>query len=330
VRREQQSLGWRGGTVDPAAYDVSILTNPWVCAGDVPPTDYTHGVVYDMVPNLVSAQALDLVEFFDVTGFAHEHHLGYEFYERHARTLTCISDCTRRDLLRFYLRDECHRAVVDIPFDIADGAARVPERRHRDTGAEARILLVNPLDHRKNLVGIRAALLSVARNRPLAVSVVGRERVGWSAAETFFGELTGAGISVEWFRGASDDRLDALYAGSDVLLFPSLYEGLGLPILEAQAHGLPVVSASTSSCGEVNLNPLLATDPADHAAIAAALERSLSTGREVLRGTELRAAQDAFIAERGRGLHWGAPALAGPPAVGRSREAATSLAGTHS
>lgn len=304
-----QRLQWRGHTPRPRDYDVSVLTNPWICADDVPPDDYTHAVVYDLVPNLVSAGALDLGEFIDVAAFAHDHHRGFEFYADFAATVSCISDCTRRDLLRFYLRDEPDRAVVDIPFDSRQNDRDVRGGHGRGAQERAHVLLVNPLDHRKNPVGIADALVELADDVPLTVSVVGRERMPWHAATAFFEDLTDAGIEVAWFRGASDDRLEALYAEADVLLFPSLYEGLGLPILEAQAHGLPVVSSSTSSCGEINLNPSLTAPPQDHDALVAALSVVLADGGpgpDVLTGDALRGALDAFLEESGRGLPWGA------------------------
>lgn len=306
-------LAWSGDTARPADYDVSVLTNPWMCASAVPPDDYTHGITYDLVPNLVSSGALDLGEFVDVASFAHDHHLGYAFFEQYAAIISCISECTRRDLLRYYLRDDPSRAVVDVPFDSGQNGRAVRTGTPGAAGGPAHVLLVNPLDHRKNLVGIQEVLTTLAGDRPLQVSVVGRERMPWHAAEAFFTDLTAAGVSMSWFRGASDARLDALYEEADALLFPSLYEGLGLPILEAQAHGLPVVSSSTSSCGEINLNPQLTAEPLDTAALVAAMHACLDGEPGVRRGTELREALDTFLVEHGRGLPWGTDDGSVPP-----------------
>jgi hypothetical protein len=302
---EAEVWAWRGDEVAPGDYQVSVLTNPWMCARDVPPDDFTHGIVYDLVPNLVSAAALDLREFVDVNSFAHEHQVGYEFYEAHARTLACISESTRRDLLRFYLRGQDDRAVVDIPFEVPPTADDADETPQAQEGRPARVLLVNALDQRKNITGIRTILTTLARERPLSVSVVGRERMPWHSVRAFFSVLAEAGITVEWFRGASDDRLNSLYRWADVLLFPSLYEGLGLPILEAQQHGLPVVSSSTSSCGEINLNSGLTADPLDLPTLVDASRRCLDRDEDILRGGALRAAVDDLVMKQGRGLPWG-------------------------
>jgi glycosyltransferase involved in cell wall biosynthesis len=66
----------------------------------------------------------------------------------------------------------------------------------------------------------------------------------------------------------SNDRLSALYQAATVLLYPSLEEGFGLPILEGLAHGLPVVASRTSSLPEVGGDAVLYPDPLDPADIA--------------------------------------------------------------
>jgi glycosyltransferase involved in cell wall biosynthesis len=65
----------------------------------------------------------------------------------------------------------------------------------------------------------------------------------------------------------------ALLSGAKALVFPSLYEGFGFPVLEAQACGTPVVCAGTSSLPEVAGDGALLIDPLDARAIAGALER---------------------------------------------------------
>jgi glycosyltransferase involved in cell wall biosynthesis len=89
-------------------------------------------------------------------------------------------------------------------------------------------------------------------------------------------------------RVDSDDGTPALMSGALALAFPSLYEGFGLPALEAMACGTPVLASSTSSLPEVVGDAGLLIDPLDVDAIAGGLER-------LARDTELRRA----LAERG-------------------------------
>src|SRR5205823_12245107 len=73
------------------------------------------------------------------------------------------------------------------------------------------------------------------------------------------------------------EDLEALYAAAEALVFPSLYEGFGLPVLEAMRRGLPVVTAAVSSLPEVGGEAaVFVDDPLDPEALAAALERALS------------------------------------------------------
>jgi len=70
--------------------------------------------------------------------------------------------------------------------------------------------------------------------------------------------------------------LPALYNGADLFVFPSLYEGFGLPVLEAMACGTPVITSNTSSLPEVAGDAALLVDPYDVDAIAEAMRRVLT------------------------------------------------------
>src|SRR6185436_7930623 len=93
------------------------------------------------------------------------------------------------------------------------------------------------------------------------------------------------------------DDLVHLYRGADLFAYPSLYEGFGLPIVEAMACGTPVVTADVASLPEIAGNATLLVDPRDVAALADAIARGI--GDSALRG-RLRAAG----LERARGFTW--------------------------
>ena len=115
-------------------------------------------------------------------------------------------------------------------------------------------------------------------------------------------ELVAAGGDRPQFRdegGASavrslghvpDDQLPGLYAGAECFVLPSLYEGFGLPCVEAMACGTPVVASNAGALPETCGDAALLVDPTDQTAIADAVERAI--GDERLRAAGLaRAAQ---------------------------------------
>jgi glycosyltransferase involved in cell wall biosynthesis len=92
----------------------------------------------------------------------------------------------------------------------------------------------------------------------------------------------------EWVDAAELEGLYALAAG---VVFPSLYEGFGLPVLEAMARGVPVACSDRSSLPEVAGDAALLFDPEDVAAIAAAIERLLGDASDLARAGHERAGQ---------------------------------------
>jgi glycosyltransferase involved in cell wall biosynthesis len=89
------------------------------------------------------------------------------------------------------------------------------------------------------------------------------------------------------FTGFVDDQaLPRLYSGADIFVYPSLYEGFGLPVLEAMACGAPVITSNVSSMPEVAGGAALLVDPCSTAELADAMLRL--AGDEQLRG-QLRA-----------------------------------------
>jgi len=200
-------------------------------------------------------------------------------YCRRADHIIAISDCTRRDLVAAYdlPRDKItviHEAAA--PRFRPQPAERVAAVR-QSYGLSGRYLLfVGTIEPRKNLTRLLRAFEVLHRQGMIDdLVVVGRR--GW-LYDDFFATLERSPVrhAVRLPGFVPDRDLPAVYAGAEALVFPSLYEGFGLPALEAMACGTPVACSGTSSLPEVGGAAALYFDPASDESIVKTIRRLLS------------------------------------------------------
>ncbi len=225
------------------------------------------------------------------------HDLGYEYFPeahprrqlsylrwstrhnaRAGRRVIADSQATRDDLLKFYATAPARIAViypgrdpelkrVDDPTAIAAALAKY--------GIQSPYLLyLGTLQPRKNLVRLVEAFVTSELYAGYSLVLAGKH--GWLADPLLAAirgrpSAVGGRILLPGYIGETEK--DALLSGATALLFPSLYEGFGFPILEAQACGTPVLCSNTSSLPEVAGDGALLVDPLDTAALAAAMRR---------------------------------------------------------
>ncbi len=136
-------------------------------------------------------------------------------------------------------------------------------------------LFVGTLQPRKNVERLLDAYLSLPAPLRAERQLVIVGAVGWRC-ETLLARIELArqqGENVVWLAELTGaEALRHVYAGAGVFVFPSLYEGFGLPVLEAFASGVPVVAANTSSLPEVTQGAALDVDPLAVGEIAAAMQ----------------------------------------------------------
>lgn len=136
------------------------------------------------------------------------------------------------------------------------------------------ILHVGTLEPRKNISTLLDAYLML--NNPPPLLLVGR--MGWLFDETMtrIKQLQADGKPIIWRDDIDDESLPAVYACANLLVLPSLYEGFGLPPLEAMACGVPVVVSNTSSLPEVVGDAGLLIHPEQPDMLAEAIHRALT------------------------------------------------------
>ena len=130
------------------------------------------------------------------------------------------------------------------------------------------VLAVGTLEPRKNL----ARSVKAAAQIGVDLRVVGAR--GWGGVEA-------RGANVTWLGEVDDDELARQYRGALCVVYPSLYEGFGLPVLEAMACGAAVVTSAGGATGEVAGDAAVLVDPLDVGAIAGGIEAAIARSNEL-------------------------------------------------
>jgi glycosyltransferase involved in cell wall biosynthesis len=200
------------------------------------------------------------------------------FAVRHAARLIAVSQATKNDLVKLYQAGEqqvtvVHHGVEALP------AARGEGRKANAATALARlptryILAIGTIQPRKNYARLIEAYASL-RYTPDEVALVIAGKPGWRAEHVAAIRAQAEQAGVILAGHVSEQEKSALLANATAYVFPSLYEGFGMPILEAQAAGVPVITSNTSSCPEVAGDGALLVDPLDTHAISAAIQQLL-------------------------------------------------------
>jgi glycosyltransferase involved in cell wall biosynthesis len=145
------------------------------------------------------------------------------------------------------------------------------------------VLFVGTLEPRKNLVRLVRAYRRAAASGEAPHALILAGPIGWNS-EPLHRELRAPGAGRVILTGeVSAEDLDALYRGASAFVYPSLYEGFGLPVLEAMARGIPVIASSTSSLPEVAGDAAILVDPRSVEGLAEAIGRLLTDRAEAER-----------------------------------------------
>jgi glycosyltransferase involved in cell wall biosynthesis len=249
--------------------------------------------VYDLIPLLLPRQSTLRARLL-VRGAA-------RLALHSSQSVMAISEATRRDfLVHFRLQPEKIRAI---PL-AADPVFR-PQPREAIAAARARyglperyVLYLGSNKPHKNLERLVEAWALLQPRGPVSSAgqlptlvIAGAWDNRYPEARQRADSLS-LGEQIRWLGPAPETDLPALYGGAMLFAFPSLYEGFGLPVLEAMACGTPVVCSNSSSLPEVAGDAALMADPLDTEMLAMSLRQALEDEslREDLRAKGLRQA----------------------------------------
>ena len=192
---------------------------------------------------------------------------------RNGDLIITVSQSTANDILMHF--PFCANKIKAIPLASAIGENNKIKERQIDTAQY--VLFVGTIEPRKNIKNMLRAYAALAKSLKQKYKFILVGDIGWGNIELdkLLVELNLTPF-VEWRSFVKNEELSALYQNAYCLLFPSLYEGFGLPIVEAQSFGVPVITSNISSMPEVVGKGGFLIEPCSIESIKNALERLLS------------------------------------------------------
>ena len=193
---------------------------------------------------------------------------------KRADSIICISESTRRDLLEYIDVDEAKVSVVYLGFDKQPVDKTQLTNRAQMANNKPILLYVGSRAGYKNFSGLVRAMASSARLKNTFQLVAFGGGPFTAAEQRFFNDLGFRSDSISQ-TGGTDEVLNDYYQKATAFVFPSIYEGFGLPPLEAMAQGCPVISSNSSSMPEVIGDAGVYFDPLAIEDITQVLEKTL-------------------------------------------------------
>lgn len=200
---------------------------------------------------------------------------------RHANHIIAISESTKADILRFYKVPEEKISVVYQPvngvyyeakaelsqFDKLmtspqdlQGVGEQCPKELKPADGKPYMLYVGSINSRKNLMGIVKAMELLPADLQIPLTIVGEGKEYKHEVEQYIAEHHLEHL-FQWTSAIDSTSLKRLYANATLFLYPSFYEGFGLPVVEALLSGCPVLTSNTSSLPEAGGPGSLKVDP---------------------------------------------------------------------
>jgi len=222
-------------------------------------------------------------------------------YCRYADAFIAVANAVKADAVHYVKADPkkifpIHNAIDPKQFYFIDDVDRLQAVRTKYNLPERFILWVGQIESRKNVKRLLRAFSVISKDFPHRLVIAGEQR--WSTKEEL-SEVRDLAIEerVQILGWVSHDDLPAIYRLADLFAFPSLYEGFGIPLVEAMACGCPILTATTCAPPEVVDGAACLVDPYDVKAIAQGM-------RTILLDTNLRQRMVARGLERAKDFSW--------------------------
>ncbi len=203
------------------------------------------------------------------------------YVNRYADLIIADSECTKSDIIRCMRLDPQKIRViplaVDETFSLQKGEHEIIRICSKYSIQRPFVFFLGNVEPRKNLPKLIRAFKQLKLERKIEHHLVIGGSRSWHYPELVEScKKSGVMEYVKFIDYVEENDLSALYQASDLFVFPSLYEGFGLPILEAMASGVPVITSNISSMPEVGGNAVYYVNPYSEEEIAKAIYDVLS------------------------------------------------------
>ena len=193
-----------------------------------------------------------------------------------ADAVICISDTSRQDLQQWYRLNPAKIYTISLAHQPLFTRLDSLSSAHDSPTNKPFLLYVGDRNHYKNFTGLLRAYSTWPRRKDVDLVVVGKQ---WSRPERQQLAQLGLAERVHSLSGVDDHRLCRLYNQAAAFVYPSLYEGFGIPLLEAMACGCPIVASRIPSTQEVAQECPVYFEPADPEDLCRAFDAALLEGR---------------------------------------------------
>jgi glycosyltransferase involved in cell wall biosynthesis len=280
VELKPENLWWKTFSFMWRSLQIAKITNKLKL-------DIYHGLSHELPVGIEKTSAKPIVTIHDLIFLRYPEFykkIDREIYDkkfRHACRIAtrihAISEQTKQDLISYYNVPAekitvIYQSINPIFFHKADHDFKFDLRKKHQLPKKF-LLSVGTVESRKNLLSLLEGMTSAKIYVPLVV--VGKSTDYMQKVQKFI-EADLNRLQVYFLPRISDDELAALYQMAEVMIYPSFFEGFGLPVAEAQASGCPVITSNISSLPEAGGDAAYYVDPAKPDEIGEALQTILS------------------------------------------------------
>ncbi|WP_321147895.1 glycosyltransferase family 4 protein, partial [Serratia marcescens] len=199
-----------------------------------------------------------------------------------SRAVLTVSQFAKNELEYFFNipKERCH-----VIYNAASSLFHPKVGAKDSVVPEKYFLAVASQQYHKNFEGLIAAFACVPEQSGFKLKIVGAQHKNYQGVESIFASSSSVN-NVEFLGRVDDHTLSELYRRAFAFVFPSFYEGFGIPPLEAQASGCPVIASSAAAMPEVLQDSVIYFDPHDRNSLVNALESAIENQSERQRYVE--------------------------------------------